>query len=72
MPPPATTNVTPLSRAQEFPTDFYSEKGHLRCEVCSSQRISLKLSTIKNHINSAQHLRKKREQLELRRWVVSQ
>ena len=71
MPSPATTNVTPISRAQEFPSDFYSEKRHLRCKFCSSQRISLKLSTIKNHINSAQHTRRKRE-LEHQKPILRQ
>ena len=64
--------MTPISRAQEFPSDFYSEKRHLRCKFCSIQRISQKVSTIETQINSAQHTRRKREQLKYRKPILRQ
>ena len=53
------TNVTPCSQAEQFSYDLVAENAILRCKYCTGQLLSLKLSTIVNHLSSESHLEKK-------------
>ena len=59
MPAVGQSRVTPAYRSHQYSKDLYKDGGTLRCKFCSHRAISLKESTIKNHINSKVHKEKK-------------
>ena len=57
--PKVTGKITVSSRVKEYPTIFYEDDGLLFCKFCRHS-VDLKSSTIKDHLQSKSH-KKKRE-----------